>query len=79
MPERQWKQIVRDTALKRREELFGKIPDHIKNSPIWESWKQKYTPQEILFLVRQQELPWEKRMEEIAFGDPLNLGVLEKR
>ena len=72
MPERQWKQIVRDTAEKSRKDFFGKIPDYIKDSPQWLDWEKKYSPKQIMNLLESVQLPWEKKMEQIALGDPID-------
>jgi len=70
--ERNWKQIVRDTAEKERKKAFGLIPDFIKDSPIWYVWNKHYTPKQIMTMLELSEMPWEKKTEQIAVGDPMN-------
>lgn len=69
--ERNWKQVVRDTAEKGRKKAFGTVPDFIKDSPIWLVWNKKYTPKQIMAMLELSEMPWEKKMEQIAIGDPM--------
>ena len=70
MPERRWEQVVKDTQEKKRQEVFGKIPQHVLDSPQWVEWQKKYSVKQILRLLEDQELPWEKKMEQVAVGDP---------
>ena len=71
MPERRWKQVIKDTAEKERLRLLGQIPKHILESPLWPEWQKKYSLKKILEMIEDQKLPWEKEMEQIAVADPM--------
>ena len=70
MPERSWDQVVRDTAEKKRELAFGKIPEYIKESPVFIDWQKKYSVKQILKLLEATNFSWEKEQEQIAISDP---------
>lgn len=72
MPERSWDQVVKSTEEKKMKELFGNVPDYIRDSPIFTVWEKKYTPQQIFKLLELHDVSWEKEREAIALVDPMN-------